>query len=65
MHPILTFLRNHILPYWKSIIVIVVPLALLPLPVIAQTKVKNIFKIVFLGLKKEIVHRKRYAATQF
>lgn len=30
--------RNHIFPYWKSIIVMSVPLLLLPLPVISGTK---------------------------
>ncbi|XP_046440679.1 solute carrier family 13 member 5-like [Daphnia pulex] len=34
----LKFLRNHIFPYWRSIIVVSVPLLLLPLPIIAGTK---------------------------
>lgn len=33
--------RNHIFPYWKSIIVMSVPLLLLPLPVISGTKVNS------------------------
>nr|CAH0105112.1 unnamed protein product [Daphnia galeata] len=34
----LKFFRNHIFPFWKSIIVVSVPLLLLPLPVISGTK---------------------------
>lgn len=52
------WLRNHILPYWKSYVVVLVPLFLLPLPLIAQTKVvylvsdnnqTHMFNFVFEG----------------
>lgn len=32
---ILNFIRNHILPYWKTIIIICAPLVLLPLPILS------------------------------
>ena len=31
--------RRHILPYWKSIVVITAPLLLLPLPLLVNTAV--------------------------
>lgn len=35
----LDVLKHHILPYWRSFIVILTPLAFLPIPIIAGTKV--------------------------
>ena len=35
MYRPLEMLRDHLLPYWRTIIVIVVPLAMLPLPILA------------------------------
>jgi len=35
MYRPLQILRDHLLPYWKTIIIIVVPLAMLPLPILA------------------------------
>ena len=35
--------RFHIVPYWRSFIVILVPLILLPLPIIHQTTVSLLY----------------------
>ena len=48
MKMILTFIRHHILPYWRTLIIICAPLLLLPLPILSiGYSTEKVYKYLF------------------